>query len=257
MNNKEYSLGGLVSLATINYSKRPKALLKAMLPQKRERYSYFDINRTGVFFLHIPKCAGVSINKALYGSLGVGHVTLEDALVSLGPIKFNNFFKFTIVRNPWDRLVSSYFFLKQGGFCEKDKFFFKKNLACFDSFKDFVVNWVNEDNILTWNHFIPQSHFLSSDKKQLGLDYICFFENLDSDLNYLSSVVGISSLSSVKPTNKAVRDCYLDYYDKETIEIVERVYKADIELLGYDYRGDMLSKQIESRNHRFEVCGYE
>ena len=41
-------------------------------------YSYKGFDEKKAIFIHVPKCAGVSINKTLFGNLGGGHCTLED-----------------------------------------------------------------------------------------------------------------------------------------------------------------------------------
>lgn len=54
------------------------------------------------------------------------------------PRKFERFFKFAFVRNPWDRLVFTYFFLKNGGVNEMDRRFAAEHLARYDGFAAFV-----------------------------------------------------------------------------------------------------------------------
>ena len=61
--------------------------------------------------------------------------------------EFNDYYKFTFVRDPWDRLASAYYFLKDGGFHENDKKWYKENLKEYNNFDDFVNNWVNKKNI--------------------------------------------------------------------------------------------------------------
>lgn len=46
--------------------------------ETNESYSYKPFDDNKAIFIHIPKCAGVSVNKALFGNLAGGHTTLED-----------------------------------------------------------------------------------------------------------------------------------------------------------------------------------
>src|SRR5258707_7699115 len=92
------------------------------------RYRLMDIRGRGVYsyfadefrciFIHIPKTAGTSLSQALFGrhSRHIPYIEYEKG----NPRKFRQYFKFTFVRNPWDRLVSTYFFLKQGGLAPAD-----------------------------------------------------------------------------------------------------------------------------------------
>ena len=75
-------------------------------------YSYQGFDEKRAIFIHIPKCAGVSVAQALFGNLAGGHATLDKYLNVFEAHCIEEYFLFTIVRNQWDRLVSAYFFLK-------------------------------------------------------------------------------------------------------------------------------------------------
>lgn len=49
-------------------------------------YKLFDDSRS--IFAHVPKCAGISVNKALYGNLAGGHTTLDQSLIYLSRLIF-------------------------------------------------------------------------------------------------------------------------------------------------------------------------
>src|SRR5258708_2253062 len=83
-------------------------------------------NRCRCIFIHIPKPGGSSMAAALFGeaSRHVPYFEYEQA----NPRKFRQFFKFAFVRNPWDRLVSTYWFLRKGGVNEQDRRWAEQNL---------------------------------------------------------------------------------------------------------------------------------
>lgn len=206
-------------------------------PKKRryqkKKYSYKPFDDKKAIFIHIPKCAGVAVSKAIFGGYAGGHATIEKYRKVFGPACFNHYFSFTIVRNPWDRLVSAYFFLKNGGTNQKDQDFFIQELSPYDSFEAFVTHWVNEDNIWKWHHFKPQYNYILDPKNRVQLDFIGYLENLESDFEYIKSKIGV--LADLAAQNKSRHRFYQDYYTEKTKRIVEDVYSKDIALLNYDF----------------------
>lgn len=63
-----------------------------------------------IIFIHIPKTSGTSIDITFNGSMQ-RHSCLKDYEYNLPKKQFDQYFKFTTVRNPFDLLVSSYTFV--------------------------------------------------------------------------------------------------------------------------------------------------
>ncbi len=211
----------------------------------KKGYSYKSFDDKKAIFIHIPKCAGVSINQAIFGNLAGGHTTLDHYLKIFEPHCINSYFKFTIVRNPWDRLVSAYFFLKKGGFREKDRDWFNDELSSFTDFDDFVKSWVNKQNIWKEDHFRPQYHYMLDKRRKIPLDFVGFLENLNDDFTYITKKIGITCC--LHTSNKSKHKNYQDYYNDETKEIIREVYSEDIKMLGYNFDNTNLQKQLIMR----------
>lgn len=208
-------------------------------------YSYRGFDEKKAIFIHIPKCAGVSVNRSIFGDLGGGHNTIEEYISIFEPKFLTRYFKFTIVRNPWDRVVSAYFFLKKGGFSAKDSEWFNEELKNYSSFEEFVINWVNEHNIWKWHHFRPQHHYLLDSGRKLNIDFIGYFENIEEDFKLITTELNLDL--SLPSTNKSHHRCYMDYYNEETKEIVRKAYANDIKLLGYTFDNTSLHEQLSNR----------
>ena len=220
-------------------------LQEKRLFETTDSYSFKPFDDHQAIFIHIPKAAGVSVSNALFGNLAGGHTRLEMHLNIFEPSCILNYFKFTIVRNPWDRLVSAYHFLQKGGFEKADKDWFDKELSAYKDFDDFVKNWLNKENIWKWHHFRPQYHYMLDDNRKVKLDFIGFIENMDEDFEYIRKKLGVES--TIKKLNKSDHKDYKDYYTEETKNIVAEVYAEDIELLGYNFDNSSLPTQLLNR----------
>lgn len=196
-------------------------------------YKCFDEKRA--IFVHIPKCAGISVNESIFGCLAGGHTTLDQYVDIFEPHSFKEYFKFSFVRNPWDRVASAYAFLKQGGLNAWDKEFYQREISHYTSFTDFVLSWVNERNILKYHHFKPQYLYLFDRYFKATVDYVGHVETIDDDYANIADAVGVKN--PLRKTNSSNKKHYCDYYDDDTRSVIAEVYKDDISLLKYSYEG--------------------
>jgi len=181
-------------------------------------------------FIHIPRTAGSSIVKAGIKEV-YGHVSY-DWYKNRIPDEYDNYFKFAFVRNPWDRLVSIYFYLNQVQ-SPLDRLWAEQNIKKYKTFEEFVLCWVNEINIRKYMHFIPQYSYLYNNSLQLEVDFVGRFETLDKDYAIIANKLGIKPvLPKVNSSNKL---SYRDYYTPELVTIVSDVYRQDIDLFEYKY----------------------
>ncbi len=199
-------------------------------------------------FIHVPKAAGISVGTGLFGHVTGFHRSIAGYQTILSQREFETFFKFTFVRNPWDRLVSAYFFLKQGGIGHADRRWAAQHLTPYQSFDAFVRVWVDRENVRSWVHFRPQHLYLClPGERAPAVDFIGFYENLADDYETIRSRLAIGlPLKQSNVTHSKGRD-YRAYYTKETKDIVADAYREDIELFGYDFENTSLERQLASR----------
>lgn len=208
--------------------------------EKQSKYPIYSLNYCHYYkciFVHIPKTGGVAIQNTLFNSFGGGHYTIQNYQPILGQRLFNEYFKFSFVRNPWDRLLSAYCFLKRGGMNPFDAQFSETQLKQFDDFNDFVENWVNSENIKTFTHFKKQCDFLLNNKNKIDLDFLGYYENLNQDFEVIKQHLKMPSALQLKWLNASSleRKNYKDYYNETAQKIVSKVYEQDIDLFKYTF----------------------
>jgi chondroitin 4-sulfotransferase 11 len=182
-------------------------------------------------FIHINKTAGTSIGKAI-GLPLKDHLTAKEIISKVGQDKWDAAYKFTVVRNPWDKVVSLYEYRR------------RKNKTQIDSRKIDFETWVkatygeNKDPFFynNINSFQPQVDWLKDHQGKLSFDYAAKFESLNSDFDHIKAVIGIDAdLPHLNATNRA---SYQTYYNDDTREIVARWFHEDIEVFGYEFNPD-------------------
>ena len=183
-------------------------------------------------FVHIPKTAGITVIQMLSRACSVddkfksGHPIYDKYLEFFGQ-SIKEYFSFCIVRNPWDRLVSVFHYLQNGGRNNKDA---KQGEMLKDyNFKSFVHDFSFEK--FPYIHFKPQMYFIKSVD---NFDYIGRLENLQEDFNIICDKIGIPR-QQLPHQNKSKHKHYTEYYDDETREIVAQKYAKDIEYFGYKF----------------------
>lgn len=220
-------------------------------------------------FVHIPKAAGRSVEMFFINHLKMDRNNEEDRqslllidnddpakgteklshlsaqeYVQCGHIsaqEFEEFYKFSFVRNPWSRLVSEYRY---------------RNYIHHKSFKDFVMNKLpapgRDDK---YRHVMSQTDMLYNDSGELLVNFVGKFEYLQRDFDRLCQHWGFEDtrLSHVNSSDKKSRELrrktrnflyrnkeselkkYVDFYDDETREYVAELYRNDINNFKYQF----------------------
>jgi len=225
-------------------------------------------------FVHIPKVAGTSIIEVLQDKDFNEKSTQKNAApfsandfkfdpppphfrasdyVKYGQLtqkQFENYYKFSFVRNPWARIVSEYKY---------------RDHARKYPFKDFLFKhlptpaWRDE-----YCHIIPQYDFLYDEEGNCLVDFIGKFENIQQDFHQVCKSLDLPETQLPHSNQsqslfhlrydagfcellKRVRgklskrqrqntfSNYREYYDQECIEFVAELYKNDIQAFQYEF----------------------
>lgn len=188
-------------------------------------------DRYRCIFIHVPKAAGTSVAQSLFGAAS-RHVDYHE-YERANPAKFRHYFKFTFVRNPWDRLLSAYTFLLNGGMNDMDAAWAAEHLANIDEFRDFVQLLVERPELLQWVHLRPQHSFLCNEHGDIKVDFVGRVENIEVDFATIAARIGVPANLSIR--NRSDHVPYADIYDARSREQVARLYRSDIEIFGYSF----------------------
>ncbi|WP_137166284.1 sulfotransferase family 2 domain-containing protein [Salinimonas lutimaris] len=209
-----------------------KGLLQEGVETSKATFSLKPYLDNNCLFIHITKTAGISLATGLAGALPT-HARAWQIRIIVGEKAFNEAFKFAIVRNPWDRLYSSYKYIRQGGWNDYDKWYRDKYGLADVSFEDFVLKRLNPAMLDDHLHFWPQSVFVYDKQGRLLVDHLGRFENLADEYRFLQTKFANSS--DLEHLNSSAKNSYMDVYTPEMVEKVASLYHQDITNFGYRF----------------------
>jgi hypothetical protein len=224
-----------------------------------------------VIFVHCPRTSGTSIRRALLhgddpnseenlqapGRLNSRrswknqkHAYASMIRENVHPVIWDRRFKFSVVRNPWDRMVSLYGLFRKKH--QGDKYKINKFMVTLrkvprfrnkDQKQEFIAHamdlsfkdWIAFCNKYGWNNCqylgrrfpmiqVPQSRWFT------GLDKVFRFEDREEINEFLLSM----GYPIPVPENESKREGdWRSYYDQETYTMIGNYFKEDIERFGY------------------------
>lgn len=171
-----------------------KNRLRELSIQYLDLYPYRRyMTKNKCIFVHIPKAAGTSVLQALAGHTGHirrDHVTVHNCL-SASRIRFEEYYKFTVVREPSDRIRSVYRYLVAGGNKTTDRSFSAKISSSFKTLDEFVFDFLDHATIHSVTLIKPQYTFLCDSEFNVLVDFVGRFENLEADFNLIADKLGL------------------------------------------------------------------
>jgi hypothetical protein len=159
-----------------------------------------------------------------YQTGGLQHLFAQQVLQEVGEQAFYKYYKFSMVRNPWDKAVSQFIYMKQ-----------RQDLMEFiglDEKNSFKL-YLKKIKIKTHVQWEKQYKFILNDRGELMVDYLGRFENFRQDTKYIFRCLNIHS--DMPHVNATKHDHYSKYYDTESVEMVAELYAEDIRLFRYEF----------------------
>ena len=210
-------------------------------------------------FIHIPKNAGMTIRRSdiLQNKIVIARPNIfktsrysQDLLATMKKTGdhhgfeharwkdihqriTNSHISFAIIRNPWDRVVSRFFFAKLAIEVQKKTSKEYADVSNFEAFLEERHKWGDHDYM--WHRAIrgwyPAFDYVSDEKGNVQCECLRF-ENLDDDICKYFNISTMTKPRNITGLNKG---SYMDIYSPKTIQIVADWYQKDIATWGFDF----------------------
>ena len=202
-------------------------------------------NDRRIIFLHIGKTGGFSVERALgmpprdyrkfdkeyvYG-LNKGTMTQHARLEYIEKFLSDEQKKYTklvVIRNPWYRMVSAYYYLFH---------FHEKKFGSFEKWLEHKYKMVTEKTYREGSHYIPQTEYVYDESGERVVDFIFRTETLDEDFKRFCNFINIPPIELPRTNVSNLRKKpYLEHYNDTTKHMVHEMYRQDIEAFNYQFK---------------------
>ena len=216
----------------------------------------FDFTNNKLYFIHIPKTSGTAFTSDQIIKLGhifnasniyrtpknkKGYCDYITDTWSTYYYEYPQYYKITIIRNPFDLLCSYY---HHGEIFQNNNIFCHSGWAAvnythnFTTFKEFITAYCDDN--FEW-HIPALKKFLFSqlfdDNHNCVTDIIVKYEFCDEAKNLLN--LKLQSKISTEKANISInkKKHYKEYYDDEMIQNVNKKCERELKYYNYDFNG--------------------
>ncbi|WP_299677742.1 sulfotransferase family 2 domain-containing protein [uncultured Roseobacter sp.] len=235
----------LSRLATnIGWQLAPRYMIGTAYPKADPALEDVYLGR-GLILIHIPKNAGTSVEDAIY-NYRVRHRTWRDIRDSC-PRAWASLPKIAILRDPVDRFLSAFDYLKSGGRNEADRRFAARVIAQ-RSIEEFVDRFASRAGFrhtaMRYFHFRPQSDFIC-DAEQVMVEHMIPFPKMADGLVKFAGVAPGALAHANRTTGHRTRKSDLS---PDTLDVMTRFYAQDAALFAQACQDWEATEAVEARS---------
>ncbi len=188
-------------------------------------------HRHKCIFIPIPKTGTTSISRLIAKPNNHPHPDILEIKKNMIPQRFESYFKFSFVRNPWSRAVSIF---KSRPYTERAWWGHKCG-----NFEEFVDSYDMASKYCRFpSEKKNQLDWLCDESGNLLVDYVGRFEDFENDAMTVFEKLGFKKENLIVPHENKLhgnRNHYASLYTEKTIEKIYENFKKDIEYFGYKF----------------------
>lgn len=155
------------------------------------------------------------------------HATAADIKAYFGPEVWRSYYRITIERNPWDRAISRYWWMRYRSF--------RRGASSYPPLSEFLERVARERPhwLTNWGHYTLDG--------QIAVDRVLQYEDLASEMERLESELGAPSGSLELPMKRAKggfredKRHYSEVLSRADADLISRVCRNEIEAFGYRF----------------------
>lgn len=219
----------------------------------------FISHKYQVIFIHIQKTGGTSIHNFFSDAdpdivrtlpidntkNGIKHCFISDIQPVLTGSEFSDYTKFTVVRNPYDRLYSWYLMFKHntiniGNVPKKINKEIENSIFQFDSlmkelspYMDSFEDFVSVPNKGFFQRFYANQFDYLKINQKMVMNKVLRFENLSDDFNALAQQLKIDA--TLPYINQSIKHDYREAYTEKSKKIVTERFQKDLVYFSYKF----------------------
>lgn len=221
-------------------------------------------------FVHINKSGGGVITTHMRNNGDTKivnyHRTLNNMLNIASDkyeLKKKDLYIFTIVRNPWERMLSMYLFYHKNNYNSPE--FFSGNNDIDNDFNKWI-EYIYSDNFdRTRIHsavnifdycFSNQLNWISDKNGNIiNINKILRFENNEL-YDFFKNTMKLKNINTNKKIHPTKHNHYCYYYNNKSIELVKKHYSKDIEYFNYNFENLYMKYKIYKNIFIHDIKSY-
>jgi hypothetical protein len=174
-------------------------------------------------FIHINKCGGTSLERAL-GIPFLDHDMAWERRAFLGEKEWNKRFKLTLVRHPYDRVISHFLYERRDDQVTGEQLH--------REFPAWLDRWERANRTAPTRWDAPMRDWITDAHGDIIVDKVYKLEQIDEAVDDIARMTGRSmTLHHIKAKTQGTDRG--DFLTKEVKDRIFEVHRADFETFGY------------------------